>query len=134
MKTITENILLNELNSWLEKYDNGRDDNDQRFGQHIWNNYNLDSIFPERDAGSDGFNEEDPQSVYNIICAKVHEVIKEDYNKEWINLSQQMQRLEIKKIELYNLYRKEYGPLDLKIDQVPSNYYDLNRVNIDLDE
>ena len=25
-------------------------------------------------------------------------------------------------------------PLDLKIDQVPSNYYDLNRVNIDLDE
>ena len=40
---------------------------------------------------------------------------KEDYNKEWINLSQQMQRLEIKKIELYNLYRKEYGPLDLKI-------------------
>jgi len=59
---------------------------------------------------------------------------KEDYNKEWINLSQQMQRLEIKKMELYNLYRKEYGPLDLKIDQVPSNYYDLNRVNIDLDE
>jgi|TARA_R110001592_G_C12685282_1_gene705120 hypothetical protein len=71
MKKITENILLNELNSWIEKYGNGRNDNDQRFGQHIWNNYNLDDVFPERDASLDGFNYEKPNLAYDIISSKL---------------------------------------------------------------
>ena len=57
---------------------------------------------------------------------------KDKYNKEWINLSQQMQKLERKRRELYDEYRKEFGPIDLKTDSAPSKYYDLNRVDIDL--
>ena len=50
---------------------------------------------------------------------------KEEYNKEWINLSQQMQSLEIKRRELYNQHKKEFGAIDLKTENVPSIYYDL---------
>ena len=73
MREITENILLNELNSWVEKYGNGRNDNDQRFGQHIWNNYDLYAILPKRDAFIDGFNSENPHTAYSIIYRKLVE-------------------------------------------------------------
>lgn len=73
MEIITEEILLKELRSWEHNYKNGRDEHDQRFGQHIWNNYDLDAVFPERDAGSDGFNEENAYLAYAIICAKIIE-------------------------------------------------------------
>ena len=57
---------------------------------------------------------------------------KEDYNKEWIELSQQMQSLEIKRIELYNKHKKEFGSIDLKTENNPSMFYDLNRNNINI--
>ena len=57
---------------------------------------------------------------------------KEEYNKERINLSQQMQSLEIKRRELYNQHKKEFGAIDLKTENVPSIYYDLNRIDINL--
>ncbi len=73
MKTITEEILLDELKSWVGKYKNGRDENHQRFGQHIWNNYDLDAIFPERDAGADGFNAINPHMAYAAIYSQLIE-------------------------------------------------------------
>jgi|TARA_B110000259_G_C13880833_1_gene348855 hypothetical protein len=57
---------------------------------------------------------------------------KEDYNKEWIELSQQMQSLEIKRRELYNQHKKEFGSIDLKTENVPSIFYDLNRKDINI--
>jgi len=57
---------------------------------------------------------------------------KEDYNKEWIELSQQMQSLEIKRRELYNQLKKEFGPIDLKTENNPSIFYDLNRKDINI--
>jgi len=57
---------------------------------------------------------------------------KEEFNKEWINLSQQMQRLERKRRELYDEYKKNFGSIDLKTDVVPSVSFkhDLDRVDI----
>lgn len=59
---------------------------------------------------------------------------KEEYNKEWIDLSQQIQKLEKKRRKLYDSYEKEFGPLHLKIERGPSKYYDLSGVDIDLNE
>jgi len=73
MKRITEEILLEELNSWVAKYGLGRDKSYQRFGQHIWNNYDLDAIFPVRNAFLDGFNAENPYTAYDIIYTKIIE-------------------------------------------------------------
>jgi len=55
---------------------------------------------------------------------------KEELNKEWIKLSQEMQLLESKRKVLYEEYRKEYGAIDLKTYSTPSIYADLNRTNI----
>ena len=57
---------------------------------------------------------------------------KEDYNKEWIELSQQMQVLEGKRRELYNKHRKEFVPIDLVSEKNPSMFYDLNRIDINI--
>ena len=57
---------------------------------------------------------------------------KEEYNKEWIELSQKMQSLEIKRRELYNQLKKEFGPIDLKTENNPSIFYDLNRKDINI--
>ena len=73
MERITEDILLEELNSWIAKNGLGRDEHDQRFGQYIWNNYVLDDVFPERNAATDGFNSENPHTAYAIIYAKIIE-------------------------------------------------------------
>ena len=59
---------------------------------------------------------------------------KEEYNKEWIKLSQELQKLERKRVELYKAYQEEHGTLDFKIERSPSKYYDLNGVNIDIFE
>lgn len=58
---------------------------------------------------------------------------KDKYNKEWINLSQEMQLLETKRKVLYEKYREEYGSIDLETYSTPSIYSDLNRVNITLE-
>ena len=55
---------------------------------------------------------------------------KDELNKEWIKLSQEMQLLESKRKVLYEEYRKEYGAIDLKTYSTPSIYADLNRINI----
>ena len=55
---------------------------------------------------------------------------KDELNKEWIKLSQEMQLLESKRKVLYEKYRKEYGAIDLKTYSTPSIYADLNRTNI----
>ena len=55
---------------------------------------------------------------------------KEELNKEWIKLSQEMQLLESKRREVYEAWRKEYGAIDLKTYTTPSIYADLRRINI----
>jgi hypothetical protein len=68
---ITEEILNKELSSWLMKNGTGRDKFDQRFGQHIWNKYDLDKLFPERDSGLDGFGDENPNNAYTKIMNQI---------------------------------------------------------------
>tara|TARA_R110000772_G_scaffold226492_1_gene337210 strand:+ start:335 stop:544 length:210 start_codon:yes stop_codon:yes gene_type:complete len=59
---------------------------------------------------------------------------KEELNKEWIKLSQEMQLLESKRREVYEAWGKEYGAIDLKTYTTPSIYADLRRVNIPTQE
>ena len=60
---------------------------------------------------------------------------KEELNKEWIKLSQEMQLLESKRREVYEAWRKEYGAIDLKTyDYFIHLNPDLRRVNIPTQE
>lgn len=71
MKLLTANILIAEYNDWTAQFKDGRDKNGIRFGQYIWNNYNLDAIFPTRDAGTDGFNAEKAGKAFTIIMSQL---------------------------------------------------------------
>ena len=64
------------------------------------------------------------------FATKTKKMTKDELNKEWIKLSQEMQLLESKRKVLYEEYRKEYGAIDLKTYSTPSIYADLNRINI----
>lgn len=68
---ITVELLNLELAKWVMKNGSGRDKFDQRFGQHIWNKYDLNTLFPERDSGLDGFGDENPHDAYTKIMEAI---------------------------------------------------------------
>lgn len=70
MEEITIEILIDELQKWTSNHSN-RDSQGVRFGQYIWLKYNLDPYFTERDAGFDGFNEQSPNKVFEIISTAI---------------------------------------------------------------
>tara|TARA_B100001057_G_scaffold397797_1_gene408098 strand:+ start:428 stop:619 length:192 start_codon:yes stop_codon:yes gene_type:complete len=57
---------------------------------------------------------------------------KEEYNKKWTELNQEIQKLNRDRVNLYKQYQKEFGPLNLSIDRTVSVYYDFNGNDIDL--
>ena len=57
---------------------------------------------------------------------------KEEYNKKWTELNQEMQELNRDRVNLYKQYQKEFGSLNLSIDRTVSVYYDFNGNDIDL--
>lgn len=46
MKEISIVKLSVEYNDWNSIHGDGRNSHDLRFGQYIWNNYNLHELFP----------------------------------------------------------------------------------------
>ena len=59
---------------------------------------------------------------------------KEIYNKKWVELNQEIQKLNRDRVNLYKQYQKEFGPLNLTIDRNVSLYYDFNGNDIDLNK
>jgi hypothetical protein len=57
---------------------------------------------------------------------------KEEINNKWVELNQQIQKLNRERRGLYDKYVQEYGPLNLKIERSPSIYYDLKNNDIDI--
>jgi|TARA_R110000822_G_scaffold82467_3_gene195071 hypothetical protein len=64
---LTLEKLNEELKTWVNENGPSRDKDDQRFGQHLWNTYDLDKLFPERDSAIDGFGDEKPSDAYSKI-------------------------------------------------------------------
>jgi len=67
MKTLTIAILSVEYQDWIAQFKEGRNKDGIRFGQYLWCTYNLDTLFPNRDAGTDGFNTENASKAFTII-------------------------------------------------------------------
>lgn len=59
---------------------------------------------------------------------------KEEYNKKWVELNQEIQKLNKDRFNLYIEYQKEFGSLNLNIDRNVSLYYDFNGNDIDLNK
>ena len=59
---------------------------------------------------------------------------KEEYNSKWIEINQQIQKLNRERRELYDDYVLEHGTLNLIIERSISTYYDLNNNDIDIFE
>ena len=59
---------------------------------------------------------------------------KEEYNTKWIEINQQIQKLNRERRELYDEYVLEHGTLNLIIERSISTYYDLNNNDIDIFE
>ena len=57
---------------------------------------------------------------------------KEEYNKKWTELNQEIQKLNRDRVNLYKQYQKEFGSLNLSVDRTVSLYYDFNGNDIDL--
>ena len=68
---LTIEILNDEHSAWTQANGSGRDKDDQRFGQYIWNKYDLDKFFPERNSGLDGFADERPNLAYFKIAKAI---------------------------------------------------------------
>ena len=47
---------------------------------------------------------------------------KEEYNKKWTELNQEIQKLNRDRVNLYKQYQKEFGTLNLSIDKTVSLY------------
>jgi hypothetical protein len=76
MKKITINLLNAEYQDWTSQYGQGRDKSSIRFGQYLWINYDLDSLFnygpdDQRDGGKDGFATERAIDAFNIINSQL---------------------------------------------------------------
>lgn len=65
-------ILTEEYNEWISKFGNGRNNDDIRFGQHIWNKYpdQMRELFGDDDY--DGFHKEKANEAYTIIYHKIN--------------------------------------------------------------
>ena len=61
-------------------------------------------------------------------------ISKEEYNSKWIEINQQIQKLNRERRLLYDEYVLEYGTLNLIIERSISTYYDLNNNDIDIFE
>lgn len=61
MKQLSEEILAQEHQDWLNEYGKGRNERDLRFGQHIWNEYTWQN---QISGPGDGFYAEDPDTAY----------------------------------------------------------------------
>ena len=77
-KPLTIEILDAEHQIWLTKYKRGRNEQGLRFGQYMWNYYDLDKLFGygpnnKRDGHHDGFATEDPNVAYSIFITKLVE-------------------------------------------------------------
>lgn len=59
---------------------------------------------------------------------------REEYNVKWVELNQEIQKLNRERRKLYDDHVLEHGTLDLKIERSISIYYDLNNNNIDIFE
>ena len=59
---------------------------------------------------------------------------KEEYNAKWIDINQQIQKLNRERRELYDEYVLEHGTLNLIVERSISPYYDLNNNDIDIFE
>mgnify|MGYP003335957251 CR=1 FL=1 len=59
---------------------------------------------------------------------------KEEYNSKWIEINQQIQKLNRERRELYDDYVLEHGTLNLIVERSISTYYDLNNNDIDIFE
>ena len=59
---------------------------------------------------------------------------KEEYNAKWIEINQQIQKLNRERRLLYDEYVLEHGILNLIIERSISTYYDLNNNDIDIFE
>lgn len=64
---LTEELLNQEFAQWTKENGSGRDKQDQRFGQYLWNKYELGGLFPVSDASVDGFGDEKPANAYEKI-------------------------------------------------------------------
>ena len=66
-KTIlTKDILVDEYTNWHWNHGAGRNDQDLRFGQFIWNKYDMANMFAN-ETSNDGFYSEIPSVSYNQI-------------------------------------------------------------------
>jgi hypothetical protein len=73
-KTIlTKEILLDEYTNWRWDHGAGRNNQDLRFGQFIWNKYDMISMYDGKtpDISNDGFYTETPAIAYNQILANL---------------------------------------------------------------
>ena len=59
---------------------------------------------------------------------------KEEYNAKWIEINQEIQKLNRERRLLYDEYVLEHGILNLIIERSISTYYDLNNNDIDIFE
>lgn len=68
MEELNSQILVQELNIWLNKYKTGRNEQDLRFGQYIWSKYK----WPNQESNlKDGFYKEDPNKAYSEIIYQI---------------------------------------------------------------
>jgi len=80
MENLNEANLLNMYIEWSRKYGNGRDKNDIRFGQWVWNHYHeqlseLRNSLTSPDKFLDGFYSESPATAYKQIL----KLIRKEY-------------------------------------------------------
>ena len=68
MIQLTQEILEAELANWMAKYGRGRDENDIRFGQHIWNTYDMPCLGHK----NDGFYAEEPEQAFQQITDQLN--------------------------------------------------------------
>ena len=61
-------------------------------------------------------------------------ISKEEYNAKWIEINQEIQKLNRERRLLYDEYVLEHGTLNLIVERSISTYYDLNNNDIDIFE
>jgi hypothetical protein len=65
---ITQELLDAEFDAWIINYDSNRNNEDLRFGQHIWNTYDLSNISELLSSRPhDGFYAEIPSHAHAIF-------------------------------------------------------------------
>jgi hypothetical protein len=68
---LTEELLKQEFSKWSLENGAGRNKDDQRFGQYLWNKYELGGLFASSDAAVDGFGDEKPSDAYAKLMGAI---------------------------------------------------------------